>query len=298
MKDIFQRITVWQLVLLVALPMDGLVAAERVSLYARAEKPVPVLNTADFRAVFGGTDGKTLPKDASGLIRAVEFIALPGTAFTIVGSQRRGDALIYWVRTREYPSQEGGLFIDSRFVKTSAVPFPERMKKMPSARTILERMLANEGVPYVWGGNLARGIPELLQYYPPSGNVSLKERALWTLKGLDCSGLLYEAAEGATPRNTSDLVTYGRPVAIEGLSAREIAARLKPLDLIVWKGHVIIVLDKQRTIESCLGCSERGGVTVRDLSKVLNEVMHTRKPVNRFPAKSGKAFVIRRWYPG
>jgi cell wall-associated NlpC family hydrolase len=160
-------------------------------------------------------------------------------------------------------------------------------------------MLKNEGAAYVWGANDSQGVPELLRYYQPSGSVSLKDRELWTLKGLDCSGLLYEAADGATPRNTSDLVSFGKPVPIEGLTVSEIARRLEPLDLIVWKGHVIIVLDKIRTIESCLTCSQKVGVTIRSLTGALEEVMKTRTPVNHYPQKDSdikKPFVIRRWY--
>ncbi|MFH1801089.1 MAG: hypothetical protein ABH891_09655 [Candidatus Omnitrophota bacterium] len=160
-------------------------------------------------------------------------------------------------------------------------------------------MQRSEGVAYVWGANDSRGIPDLLRYYPPAGSISLKNRELWTLKGLDCSGLLYEAADGATPRNTSDLVSFGKPVPIEGLTAKGIAHQLKPLDLIVWKGHVIIVFDKTRTIESCMGCSSKGGVTVRYLQTVLDEVMKTRTPVNRFPriaSAAERSFVVRRWY--
>jgi len=73
------------------------------------------------------------------------------------------------------------------------------------------------------------------------------------------------------------------------------------LDLIVWKGHVIIVLDRERTIESRLAPKpgKRDGVAVRPLREVLTEVMGKRVPVDRFVEKNGrgeKTFVIRRWY--
>lgn len=278
----------------------SLEAAPQSSLYARTERSTPVLNTPDFRGVFGGSDGKTLKKDPGGLIREVEFVALSGTVFEIEGSVKRTGALIYKVRTAEYPASKSGLYIDSRFVKVFSSPLKPRIKKLPPKKVILERMLKHVGAVYVWGANDSRGIPELLKYYPPSGSISLKDRELWTLKGLDCSGLLYEAADGATPRNTSDLISYGKPVSIEGLTVQKIAQQLKPLDLIVWKGHVIIVLDKTRTIESCLKCSSGGGVTVRNLQATLTKVMRSRTPVNRYPRITSdveKSFVVRRWYP-
>lgn len=267
--------------------------------YARAEIPTPVLNTADFRAVFGGADGKTLVRDTQGLIRAVEFIALPGTVFQIENAFNVNGAFIYQVSTAEYPPQRTGLFIDSRFVSVSISPIPPRRAARPSKKQILERMAANVGLKYVWGGNIARGIPEMFQFYPPSQRIAPEAENMWALHGLDCSGLLYEAANGTTPRNTSDLISFGKPVAVAGLTPAQITKKLQPLDLITWKGHVIIVLDQTHTIESCIGCSANGGVTIRDLQAVVKQVMSTRTPVNRYPSKTAsneKPFVVRRWY--
>ena len=272
-------------------------AAENRPRYARAEIPTPVLNTADFRSAFGGADGKTLKRDSQGLIRAVEFIALPGTVFQIENGFNVNGALIYQVNTAEYPPQKTGLYIDSRFVSVSSKALPARDKKMPSKKTILERMVSKQGLRYVWGGNISQGIPQMFQFYPPSKRIPPESESMWALHGLDCSGLLYEAANGATPRNTSELISFGKPVSIEGLAPAQIAKKLHPLDLITWKGHVIIVLDSTHTIESCLSCSPTGGVTIRNLRAVLEEVMSTRKPFNNYPAKPSpeKPFVIRRW---
>lgn len=266
--------------------------------YARAEKPTPVLNTPDFRSAFGGRDGKTLARDSQGLVRAVEFIALPGTVFQIENALNVNGALIYQVSTAEYPPQKTGLYLDSRFVTVSSRPFTPRTAKIPSKNEILNRMVSNQGAPYVWGGNIARGIPEMFQFYPPSQRIAPQDENMWALRGLDCSGLLYEASNGTTPRNTSELIYFGQPVAIAGLTPAQIAAKLQPLDLIVWKGHVIFVLDKDHTIESCMGCSPAGGVTIRNLRAVLEEVMRTRTAVNQYPretAPNEKPFVIRRF---
>jgi hypothetical protein len=120
------------------------------------------------------------------------------------------------------------------------------------------------------------------------------------LRGVDCSGLLYEAAGGFTPRNTSALVRFGKPVPVAGLTAAELARRLEPLDLIAWNGHVLIVLDRERLIESRPDCTGRaGGVRVRPLSVALEEIMKTRKPLDDMgdeKAGEGKGFVVRRWY--
>ncbi|GLI38108.1 peptidoglycan endopeptidase [Geobacter hydrogenophilus] len=270
--------------------------------YAVAVLPAPVLNTPDFPGVFGGRDGGTVRTDRQGQIRELEFIALPGTAFTVQETLRRGGSVVHRVTTDDYPyPTTTGYFVDDRFVRlTDETPHP-RARKLPSRDKIIARLLASRGSRYVWGGNVRAGVPDMVRLFPPAKILSVETERRWLLRGLDCSGLLYEATDGVTPRNTSALASYGRGVPIAGLTAEEISQRLEPLDLIVWKGHVIIVLDRERTIESRLGPvpGKRDGVAVRPLREVLAEVMGKRVPADRFAEKNGrgeKTFVIRRWY--
>ena len=46
---------------------------------------------------------------------------------------------------------------------------------------------------YVWEATIQKGIPEMLEFYKPSGTLPYDVLKRWTLKGVDCSGLLYEA---------------------------------------------------------------------------------------------------------
>jgi len=273
-------------------------------LYAVATFPAPVLNTPDFASVFGGRDGKTLRLDPSGLIREVEFVALPGTAFRIEESLKRGGQTIYRVTTDDYPyPTKSGYFIDSRFVRTADNPPPLRPRHLPPRQTVIDNLLAAQGSRYVWGGNQRAGVPQLLHFYPPASSSSLSPAAadLWELRGVDCSGLLYEATGGYTPRNTSALVEYGRPLPISGLDTERIIRRVEPLDLIVWSGHVMILLDRKRVIESRLDPSGKGGgVIVRPLREALMGLLKGRVPLDEYPSaavKGVKGFVIRRWYP-
>jgi hypothetical protein len=243
--------------------------------YGVARSPAPVLNTAAFSSVFGGIDGKTLKTDRCGQVRELEFIALPGTVFSIRGESRDGAATVFRVETADYPVPAGvKLYVDSRFIEL------------------------REDKP-VWGGNLQGGVPELMKMFYRNGLPD----AVWsqlTLAGLDCSGLLYQASGGWTPRNTSQLVSYGRPVQVAGKTAEALAGLLEPLDLIAWSGHVIIVLDRETAIESRLECGKRGngGVMTSNLSKRLVEIMRTRRPVDTWPAagKQRDVFVVRRWF--
>jgi cell wall-associated NlpC family hydrolase len=265
--------------------------------FAVAKEPTLVLNSPDFRSVFGGKDGSTLKSDRCGQVREVEFIALPGTVFRIQGVVKTPMTTIYRVTSSDYPyPSANGFFIDSRTVTTSGTEPPQRQRRLPSVAVIKERLLSAAGTPYVWGGNIRGGLPSLTSLYPPSSaRVNIKR---WQLTGLDCSGLLYEATEGWTPRNTSSLVDYGKPVPIKGLSPSQIAGKLASLDLIVWKGHVMIVIDQERVIESRLDCKSGQGVVVSPLSQALTELMRQRTPFNDYAEipVGGKGFVVRRWY--
>lgn len=269
----------------------------------------PVLNTPDFRSVFGGKDGTLLATDPCGQIRSLEFIALPGTAFRIEAVLDGPHVPVYRVVTDDYPyPADSGYFIDSRFVDASASPPRPRSRTLPDRDTLLDRLSSVEGTSYLWGGNRGEGITEMLAFFPPPSGPQLDSltRSRWVLSGLDCSGLLYQASDGFTPRNTSSLVEYGVPVPIAELDEEQIAERLHPLDLIVWKGHVMIVFDRNRIIESRLDCDGEngsgtsGGVAFRDLRETLRELLRSRSPLDSWTdevVNGKKGFVIRRWYP-
>jgi len=272
-------------------------------LYAVAVSPTPVLNTPDFAGVFGGRDGKNIRLDGCGQIRAMEFVALPGTVFRVEKTLNSGGQVIYRVTTDDYPyPTTQGYFIDGRFVKTSADPIPQRPRNLPPRQKVIDNLLAARGSRYVWGGNVREGIPRLLSFYPPASGLPLSPTTadLWQLAGVDCSGLLYEATGGYTPRNTSALVTYGSPVPIKGLDTAKIIQLLQPLDLIVWNGHVMIIIDRERVIESRLDChGNGGGVRVRSLREALGDIRKSRVPLDNISTavdRGVKGFVIRRWF--
>lgn len=290
--------------LIISLVLAAACGAGEAPRYAVAVLPTPVLNTPDFTGVFGGPDGTTLRTDSCGQLRALEFVALPFTPFRIEAVIRNGSSVVYRVTTDDYPfPAQTGYFIDSRFVTATPDPPPPRPRSLPPRATIIANLLAAQGSAYVWGGNLRSGIPEMLTFFPPPRQAppDPKTAGLRQLHGVDCSGLLYEATGGVTPRNTSALIDFGAPVPIDGSSAAAIVRQLEPLDLIVWQGHVLIVLDRERVIESRLDCSGKpDGVRVRPLRAALIDAMKSRTPVDDFrraAARGVKGFVVRRWYP-
>ncbi len=251
---------------------------------ARAKAPTPVLKTPHFSSIFGGGNGRTLPVDNQGLLREIELVALKGTIIKMI---EKCEGFVWRVEISNYPAD--ALYADQRFLEELEALALEKKPVLPSLETVMERMVKLVGLPYIWGGNWSAGIPALLALYPPSDEISDDLRTLWALKGVDCSGLLYEATDGFTPRNTSELIHYGSPVLIENKSVTEIQKLVRPLDLIVWKGHVVIVVDSEKTIES----RHLHGVVIAPLKDRLKEVLQTRTPKNSW--SDGNHFVIRRW---
>lgn len=268
--------------------------------YGVARRATPVLNAAAFSTVFGGMDGRTLKTDHCGQVRELEFIALPGTVFRILGELHQGTGLVFRVETDDYPQPAGAaLYVDSRFIEPRGdSPLP-RPRRLPDRETVVAHLRGAIGSPYVWGGNQQQGIAELVGMFY-RGTFSPEAEQQRILAGLDCTGLLYEATGGWTPRNSSGLVSFGRAVPAAGKSADELARFLEPLDLIVWNGHVIIVLDRETVIESRLLCGRpgNGGVLTTPLRRRLTEIMRTRRAVDVWPKGSRQRdlFVVRRWY--
>lgn len=259
--------------------------------YAVALMYTPVLNTSVFESVFGGMSGTDVKLDSKGLIREMEFVAFPNTVFEILEVIPKEGYNIYKIQTEDYPYNSTDLFIDSRFVTVlDTLPY-SRNKTMPGKDEIISKMNSLEGYPYMWGGNFGDGVEQLLEYYKPSSELQNNSKDLWCLKGVDCSGLVYQATNGSTPRNTSSLITYGEGLDIALKNSNEIFQMLQPLDLITWSGHVIIVLDENTVIESTPDL----GVHKSDLMSRLKSVMKERIPVNDWASTEGKRFVVRRW---
>ena len=266
--------------------------------YVVAHTPAPVLNSPDFSKVFGGSDGRKLKTDRCGQIRELEYIAMKGSIFRVVNKLHTERGEVYQVESDEYtPSPNNRLYVDRRFVEVNDGS-ARRKLLLPEQAEIAAALRASVGGSYIWGGNVAGGVPELSAWF--FTGIRPEEAKNFTLAGLDCSGLLYHATGGWTPRNTAQLINYGQSVAIAGLQAAEITALLRPLDLIVWNGHVIIVLDKFTAIESRLECGRtgNGGVVMTPLQKRVAEVMRTRRPVNVWQSRNKvqDVFVVRRWH--
>jgi hypothetical protein len=253
-------------------------AAQEPARYAVAKSPIPVFNTP--QAALPGTP---LPPDRCGQVRQLEFIALPGTLFKIIESRPDLPAIVH-VTTEAYrPSAGTRLYIATDQLAQQTSRPVQQLTPFPEKELVVQKLRSALGLPYVWGGNLREGI---------------LQDGVRRFAGLDCSGLLYEATSGFTPRNTDQLVQFGTALIIEGLPVEDILRLLHPLDLIVWQGHLVVVLDQETAIESILGCKRsRSGVVTTSLKKRLAQIIKQRKPSNSWPTEVGKTprFVVRRW---
>lgn len=264
--------------------------------YAITTSDIPVFNSPVPAAILGSGAGK-IATDRCGQPRELEFIALQGTVFIISQILSGKYSGVLKVTSDEYPyATPHGLYIDKRFLRISDTPSPSRKKVLPGMGEIINRLREMEGTKYLWGGNVSSGLVYKKEEPAASGKTGKESRLL---AGVDCSGLLYEATGGWTPRNSSSLAAFGEAVDIEGLSPNQLMSRLRPLDLIVWPGHVLVFIDNGEIIESRLSCNGgKSGVVIERASERLKEITRSRKPLNSLSSglSDKKAFTVRRWF--
>jgi hypothetical protein len=260
--------------------------------YAITQCPTPVFNTPYIATCFGGSDGNTLVLDHAGLMKSVETVLFPHSKIELL--ERIEQSPIWKIRTSEY-SYKGSYYIDERFVQFVPVMPASRTISVPKAADIIARLNALVGTRYIWGGTWPEGIDLIAQLYPsraPLDQLPPLIRDTWKFKGLDCTGLLHYVTNGFTERNSSRLLHFGKAVPIEGFSVDEIISRVNSLDLIVWNGHAVCILDPYSSIESKLS---EGGVVKFDLRERLSQIMQELRPVDDWRTTDGPRFVIRRW---
>jgi hypothetical protein len=265
------------------------------NIFTITKRLTPLFNTAELEQELGNKTRNALNLDG-GLWRPLETLLLKGIPVKIKHHLKNG---ICEIETPAYAAQTP-LYTHTKFLKEAPEPFKEWKKPpLPSLPLFLSRVnwCLKTRVPYLWGGNAPAGTRSLYDLYPsklPLQQLEKSFKKIWTLQGVDCSGLIYWAAKGATGRNTSDLIREGTGVAIEGLSPEQIALKLRPGMILVWKGHVLLV-----TQEGIVDSTPDKGVSFTPTSAKLNELRNSRIPINEWPSEGNPphpSFVVRDLY--
>lgn len=250
--------------------------------YVSAKTYTPVFNIPEIYKFLSDLDGD-VKTDKKGLLPEVSFIAPPGREFEIIDEIEQSGYTILKVKP---VNSEKIYYADSRFLEGAYGEYDNKGKL--TKEEIIRNLKAMEGYPYEYGGAIANGVWKLESMYDIKG---LNEK--WKPKGLDCSGLIYQATNGAIPRSSSEIVKYGEGLDIEGKKLDDIIDMLEPLDIIGYPGHVLIVIDKNSVMES----SPKKGVRILQAETRIKQLMKDRKPVNDVEGENkNKIFVVRRWY--
>ena len=242
--------------------------------------------------------------DSSNTIDQLGIVLPVWTPVTLIKKIVNWKFTYYEVRTRDFDvwyGENDAYFLDSRFVKLEEHKPDEVIHKVPDMSSIFKTLLAAVDSQYIWWGSYYQWIPEINELYPTPDDVKLStwEQQYKILQWTDCSWLLWQATNGYTPRTTRSLLTFWDPVAISWFNVDQIVWIVKPLDLIVWAGHVVIILSNEYAIESIWKKDFEWWVEIVGLKERLEDIFTRRQPVNDWSKSSlpeKQKFVIRRWF--
>lgn len=143
-----------------------------------------------------------------------------------------------------------------------AQKFLEReSRRLPSSKETLQRMVTLAGLPYLYGGSAPFGSLAQAEKFIELGLFKKEDlnnpelRQLMMSSGVDCSGLFNYGTNyhffGDT-RHVYDFFKRGLVVLPdEGKSSPEkIANHLRPLDIIIYRGHMMVVIDTKFVIQA------------------------------------------------
>lgn len=191
--------------------------------------------------------------------------------------------------------------------------------RAPSRERVITRLLELLDTPYLFGGTSEQGSVRQRDVLLELGAFAAEDFEHAELDriarshGVDCSGLLNAATDGFFIGDSRDTVQLGPVVAIrEGTSADEVARMLEPLDVLVWKGHMVVALGDGRIIQSVgdgknanAFFAECGGadsawqrynrVAIDEDRAILNALEHRLglRPASDWPPEPGQYVIVR-----
>ncbi len=183
--------------------------------YAKTILPTPLfwlpVDQVDINKILGGKGTTGLKLNGNNLIMELAVVLPPESPLTLMKKIEKDGFTYYQVRTREFDAGRGakvGYFVDARFIQKTDQKLVERPQTLPSFQEIKNNLLAASGTVYIWGGSWYQGIPEIDKLFPSDVQLSSLDQKRKLMQGVDCSGLLYQATNGYTPRNSRSLLTF------------------------------------------------------------------------------------------
>ena len=280
----------------------------RLKRYAVSVSPTVMYNAANIFAPYDVSDGVLESRDEDGLVTQVQAQAVPGTGWEIVGEETVSGMRVYNAKNLEFwQAPDTQYFIDARAVELTDDKPPLRDVLIPGADDLQRKLLevhnlnSQDKIHYVWGGNTLEGIPAHKEWYGSGvdlDSLSDRDKKQFLIQGLDCSGLLYHITNGAAPRACYWLKNFGDSVPIQGKSAKSITETLRPLDMILFQGHVALVMDKDSTIEMRNPVNPRGDkdLAISAIADQVNDLLENKEPVDEPPSEKKYGwFSVRRF---
>jgi hypothetical protein len=131
----------------------------------------------------------------------------------------------------------------------------------PPPEEIRRRLLAREGTRYLFGGSTREGSPRQAAVlvgrglFPESDRDDPDLGRILSSSGLDCSGLFNHATDYAFFGDSKDVYrAWSRGLATfepgTGDDPESLAAGLQPLDVILYRGHMMVALGGGRLIQA------------------------------------------------
>ena len=276
--------------------------------YATTILPTPLFwlnkKDVDINKIMGWEWTTWLMLDSANTIDQLSIVLPKWTPITLINKVEDGKFTYYEVRTRDFDvwyGEKDAYFLDSRFIEKKENKPDEVINKLPDMSSIFKTLLAAVDSQYIWWGSYYQWIPEINELYPTPDDVELStgEQQYKILQWTDCSWLLWQATNWYTPRTTRTLLTFWNSVPISWDNVEKIIKKVKPLDLIVWAWHVIIILSDEYAIESIWKANFEWWVEIVNLKDRLEDIFTRRNPVDEWSKSSlpdKQKFVIRRRY--
>lgn len=231
--------------------------------------------------------GRVFPSELLDVIEIIHSEVLKRDIFRVVGSNPF------------YHLPDAECYVDSAFFAEDSGSNRERFRPRSKEEVLIELIkISDMSLPYVWGGTSDVGCKEMLDVYQFEFETHLELQKVIG-QGFDCSGLIYFAhGNPFEPRNTSQMIESGHALDIYGRNKYEILNMIEPLDIIVWKGHVMIVItgDGMCLESRWFSPTEPGGIMVSSFFEIYDYIVSLgRKPVNELNELNSKSgFMVRR----